>query len=334
MLENDLKFPTSQKELRSLNTTRPWAMRVYPAYNQGAVKMMLGELSSLATDFKTLVGLGHYRDKTAILNFTRERPCVFFRSPRGYGKTSIMVNHFYDFRLTSSFADSFYGTEAETLQGGVFYRRNNCFTLNFDFGQFNLEAPEFDLNNELNLVLEKVVEGYNLFAHEKSEEFDYRSPVAAETFGNIIEGMIRYGDLGSKAMVVCIDDYDRLYWDAVDLVSEQKRPEIERTMGDLLERIFFLKAISDIADEGRAHGLYGFSEKDVRGIGKKLDYRFHSLGLDTAADDFLKSEQARLQFAGSGHLGYSCDAVLEFFHDRLKDVAKDVVEEKAKRVPI
>ncbi|KAL0566086.1 hypothetical protein V5O48_015927 [Marasmius crinis-equi] len=311
-------------------------------------------LSSPTTDFKTLVDFLHFRDRTRILKFTNEHQSVLFRTPHGYGKTSAisMLNCYYDFRLASTFKHNFQCTEASYDET---WEHNGRYVWNLDFGQFSVEDRDFDLDEKLNSALEKFVEDYSLFSSIGDVEIHYQDPIAAQTFNNLMEKALAYAK--PFELVICIDDYDVPYWDAFELESVECR-KVHETLGKFFHEIglwtFYSSSIPLVFLTGQTNilsslpglrrfpvfdikendpdGALGFNEDDVRSIGGALNARFHSLGLDAAADAFFKSEEA-IEAREDGHLEYPCDMVLDFYHGCLKHAAREVESMPALRVP-
>ncbi|KAL0563468.1 hypothetical protein V5O48_018599 [Marasmius crinis-equi] len=344
------QHPTLPKPTSPSSDT-PYA-RVYLAYSKET-------LSSTTTDFKILVDFLHFRDRTPILNFTNENRRVLFRTPAGYGKTSAisMLNHFYDFRFDSTFAHNFQNTEAENYK---MWDHNDSYVLNLDFGRLGVKDHDFDIDKKLNSALEEFVKDYGLFSSTESESIQYQDPVAASTLNNIIENAIEYAE--NFKLVICIDDYDIPYWEASELESVEECRKVHETLGNFFEEIAcwtssssfislvfitgetsilpFLPGLRtrfpvfDIKDEDFADGVHGFDEDDVQRIGQVLNERFHSLGLDVAANTFLESSEAMMETSQCDYLGYSCNTVLRFYRDRLEHAAREVESTPALRLPL
>ncbi|KAL0571290.1 hypothetical protein V5O48_010667, partial [Marasmius crinis-equi] len=334
--------------------SRPSCYFVYVGYTKKVVQMVLDQLSSNTTDYKTLVEFLHFRDRTPILKLTREHEGVLFRAPARYGKTSAisMLNYFYDFRFASTFADNFQYTDAEVYES---QEHNDSYVLNLDFGQLRMEDCDFDLDKALNAQLDKFVADYSLFTPVGHGNVEYRDPIAAQTFNNIMENVIQHVEpvqVKPFKLVICIDDYDVPYWKASELESVEKCRAVRETLGNFFQQIArwrfrsclislvfltgqtsilpFLPGLRsrlgmfDIEANDCAGGVYRFNDEDVRWIGRVLNHRFHSLNLDKAANHFIESREAKEENRESGFLGYSYSTVLHFYRNFLEDAAKEV----------
>ncbi|KAK1230175.1 hypothetical protein PQX77_006743 [Marasmius sp. AFHP31] len=327
----------------------PSTMLLFPGYSYHSVQNRLKDLSSRTTDFKALSELAHFRDRSAIIDLTQLHGCTLLRAPHGYGKSSIvsMLSYYYDIRHKEDFAYAFRLSEAMPTVGTP----NNHFVLKLEFGHFNVQSPSFNLNDELNKALKRFIELYRSLL-ESEDWSELEDPDAARTLRNII----LFGLPPRKRLVVLIDDYDSPYWAASKMTAEypERRKEVQETLsnffGSLLNwttsggiySIFFtgtqqiLSTVSretwqdtyDIVRKKTTDKLVGFCEEDVLQIAHGLHWRFHALKMMELADEFLESEEAKMQLLhGAAWYKYSCRTVLDFFCRRLEEKGRGLTEE-------
>ncbi|KAK1230174.1 hypothetical protein PQX77_006742, partial [Marasmius sp. AFHP31] len=346
----------------------PSIMLLFPGYSYHSVQNRLKDLSSRTTDFKALSELAHFRDRSAIIDLTHRQGCTLLRAPHGYGKSSIvsMLSYYYDIRHKEDFAYAFRLSEALP----TVWRPNNHFVLKLEFGHFDVQSPNFNLNDELNKALKKFAELYGDLL-EGEDWSALEDPDAVETLSNIIVSshlhfvtthrLIQsvswlYGLPPRKRLVVLIDDYDFPYWAASKMAPEypERRKEVQKTLSNFfgsladwkmrgsLCLIFYtgtqqiLSIVSretwedayDIVRNETTDKLVGFCEEDVLQIAHGLHWRFHALKMMELADEFMDSEEAKMQILhGAAWYKYSCRTVLDFFCRRLKEKGQGLTEE-------
>ncbi|KAK1226189.1 hypothetical protein PQX77_010841 [Marasmius sp. AFHP31] len=327
----------------------PSTMAVFPGYSHHSVQNRLEELSSRTHDFPTLTQVTHLRDRSPIIGVTQRHRCTLLRAPPGYGKSTIvsMLSYHYDLRHKEDHAYNFRRSEA--LQAD--WCPNSYYVLQLEFGGFDVKRQDFNLNDELNKALRIFVEGYG-FLSEGEEWKELEDPEAAETLNNIISCTIP----PEHELAVLIDDYDHPYWAASELAADfpERRDEVQKTLSDFygslanwntghgVALVFFtgtqqiLSTVAksiygityDIVREiPNTDNLVGFCEEDVQQIANDLQWSFHGLHLADLAEEFLSSEEAKMQLLhGAAWYKFSCRTVLEFFHEQLAERGKQVTE--------
>ncbi|KAJ8075136.1 hypothetical protein PM082_019463 [Marasmius tenuissimus] len=327
----------------------PSTMLLFPGYSYHSVQNRLEDLSSRTIDFRTLSQFAHFRDRSSIIGLTRRHRCTLLRAPHGYGKSSIvsMLSYYYDIRHKEAFSYAFRLSEALPTN----WCPNNHFVLKLEFGNFDMKSHNFNLNHELNGALKDFVEEYG-FLSEGDDWESLEGVNAAETLDNIVSLAIP----PEHDLVVLIDDYDSPYWAASESVAEfpERRGQVQKTLSDFfgslsnwisgrgISLVFFtgtqqiLTTVSkelwdstyDIVRNQNTDKLVGFCEDDVLQIAHGLHWRFHTLKMMDLADEFLDSEEAKMQLLhGAAWYKYSCRTVLDFFHERVAEKGKGVTEE-------
>ena len=78
---------------------------------------------------------------------------------------------------------------------------------------------------------------------------------------------------------------------------------------------------TNIAKAPYSEEMCEYSRREVRILEDCLNWRFHSLGLDDAEEEFLSSQED-LSVSESPQFGYSCKTVFSFFRRRLQEAQK------------
>ncbi|KAL0567553.1 hypothetical protein V5O48_014439 [Marasmius crinis-equi] len=173
-----------------------------------SVQARLEQLRSQTTDFEEIRHFHHYCDRTSILEATIKHPCVLLKAPPGYGKTTAlsMIEQFYDILQKDNFRRIFKGTaiECHLILHEECDHHSRSLVLKLDFGNLDLLRTDFNMNAEINRMLEDFVDRYRssiprLSDSARSEFVDEES--AAETLRKLMLNL----EPGSK-LVVCIDN--------------------------------------------------------------------------------------------------------------------------------
>ncbi|KAJ8088484.1 hypothetical protein PM082_022557 [Marasmius tenuissimus] len=164
-------------------------------YSEEQLRCRLAELRDPTTDFKSLVHRRHFRERTPIFEVTRMRRAVLLQTPPGHGKTTTvsMIRYFYDILHADEFDDNFRDTVFR--RGGV-------------------QIP-FNFSGTLNEQTKQVVDRYASklgLGDEAARALLIDEESAVKTLNNIV----MYQDViaeHSQRLVVCIDNYDKPFWD-------------------------------------------------------------------------------------------------------------------------
>ncbi|KAL0567552.1 hypothetical protein V5O48_014438 [Marasmius crinis-equi] len=298
------------------------------------------QLRSDTTEFKNILAVRHFCDRTPIFEVAFRYKCVLLKTPPGHGKTTTlsMIKRFYDVLDK----DDFYSTFENTGMGfRIFdleqsWEHSNCYVLTLDFGELNITDEDFNFNTEINTRLKEFIHRYRDFFPNLSnpeEWIDEQS--AVQTLTNIMGDLVKGHQ--SRNVVVCIDNYDSPYWElrrrsdsAQISLANSKGWEFTRHLHDLLEdlciwnrvgfiqlvmfagreNIFGASSISstiqhrvcDIVErlEVDPVGMLGFDKHDLQNISNRLAGQFHSLGLKQLAQEYLESEEGRSEWESVG----------------------------------